>query len=142
MDSIQEIKLNVPAGTKHTFIITIDCTTPIANPSIDIQDITRPSLAELLAVIAQASDCHVDELCGKSRKEIPLFARYAFYVLAHLRYNYSSLSVARAVKRDHSTVLAGVKTWHNLLDTQNDTALEVAVYVQRKLQSLNLKSLY
>ena len=142
MDSTQEIKLNVPAGSKHTFIITIDCTTPVANPCVHIQDVTRPSIAELLEVIATAGECHVDELCGKSRKEYVLFARYAFYVVAHLRYNYSCTAVARAVKRDHSTILAGIKTWHTLLETQNDTALEVAVYVNQNLEQLQLKSLY
>jgi chromosomal replication initiation ATPase DnaA len=142
MDSIQEIKLSVPAGSKHTFVITIDCTTPTVNHLVNIQDVTRPSLAELLAVVAQASDCHVDELSGKCRKDIILFARYAYYVVAHLRYNYSCTAVARSVQRDHSTILTGIKTWHNLLDTQNDTALETAVYINQKLEQLQLKSLY
>jgi chromosomal replication initiation ATPase DnaA len=142
MDSTQDIKLSVPAGSKHTFVITIDCATPAVNPTINILNVTRPSLAELLEVVAQATECNVADIVGTSRKQYILFTRYAYYLLAHCRYNYTSPAVGRSVNRDHSTILSGIKAWNNMLDTQHDDAIEVAVYVNQKLEQLKLKSLY
>lgn len=82
------------------------------------------SLDHVLQIASIVTDISVKEIIGKSQIGEIVFARHLYFYLADIFVREKGLNkrvslamVGAKVKRDHATVLHGVKTMQNLIDT-------------------------
>ena len=84
-------------------------------------------MAQLIKAVADVTGVAIEDICGPRKVQRVTLARQLVYYVADRDLNYSSSAIGRAVGRDHSTVISGVKSMARKLPHSTDCRAALAM---------------
>lgn len=74
----------------------------------------NPNIERILEDVCELLNIRRVDMRGHSRKREVVFARFAFFYIAKVIYDYSLVSIGECVNRHHGTVMYGKEEFRNL----------------------------
>lgn len=99
------------------------------------------TLETLIKSICAAHNLPDTALKVKSSIGMLAYYRMAYCYYAVKVYKFSAKAAGRAIDRDHSSIFSGIKSYENLLATQNDKLLSVINNINQYLQTGNVQTI-
>lgn len=86
-----------------------------------IHELTQRDLLELLDTVCKRHHVTRSEVCSRARTRMVSLARQELWWLLrnHAEVRFSYVELGQLFRRNHSTVLAGVKAWNAILERRH-----------------------